>query len=88
MSKVPDEAFVQLWQKSASPAEVAAAAGSTARQVVLRASHMRRAGVPLKRFRASSTKLDVKKLAELVRAESEIKPSRRPPAVNRTRRPR
>lgn len=60
---VSAERFVEVWQGSASLAEAAAAMGKTEQGCGVRASMIRKKGVPLKRF-GGGGRVDWKALAE------------------------
>ena len=63
--KLTHEEFVAAWQASATLAEAAQRARVTGREASLRAAHMRKAGVPLKKFKEVAARLDVGKLTEI-----------------------
>lgn len=56
---VPTQEFVLLWQASADVAEVSRRTGLSERYCSQRASRLRMAGRPLKRFNGNMTAIDV-----------------------------
>lgn len=70
MARASSEAFVRLWQSSASATEVARALGVSLGAVTGRARRLRKLGVPLKKFigsRYSRQDVDnLRKIAEEV----------------------
>lgn len=66
LDAIPDEDFVEVWQATASLADLAKALGTTPRAASTRAAVLRRAGVPLKVFRRGS-QIDVERLAAIAR---------------------
>ncbi|MDP3768191.1 MAG: hypothetical protein Q8S13_09260 [Dehalococcoidia bacterium] len=65
-----DEHFVAAWQEASSLADFAAQTGIAGARASQRAAALRRAGVPLKRFK-KGTQIDVERLSAIARRHSD-----------------
>lgn len=67
VARLCPEEFVKVWQSSATLAEAAKRAGCTSREASVRAFNLRKAGVKLKTFSATVTRIDVEALNKVVK---------------------